>query len=286
MPKFTSGLAVATALLALAACTEGIGLQDDYETARGATPGGTSFNRQLHAGYLELSTAERAEYDWVDSGHFATKALSAAGDEQVSPDPIYSRRLPPDSVTPLTDARGQLTSALEAGARTRTPEATAEAQISFDCWLQEQEEDHQSRDISLCRERFYAALERVQTDMGLPAFAAAGGPDGGYLVFFDFDSAKLSDQGMATVEAAAAALKGGRATKVALSGHADGSGSSAYNMELSKRRLEAVRQLLLSAGIKAEQIGLAPYGETRPRVTAATNAPSAENRRVEIDLLK
>jgi OOP family OmpA-OmpF porin len=285
MPKLASGIAVATAVILLAACAEGIGLQDDYEAARGSTPEGSDFNRHLHAGYLELSATERAEYDWADSGHFATKALSAAGDEQVSPDPIYARRLPSGSVATLTEARKQLTSALESGARTRTPETTAKAQTSFDCWLQEQEEDHQSRDIALCRERFYAALARVQTDMGLPAVASAGSGDG-YLVFFDFNSAKLTGQGMATVEAAAAALKTGAAAKVSLSGHADASGAAAYNMELSKRRLEAVEQLLLSAGVKAEQIGLVPYGETRPRVMTDANAPASQNRRVEIKLLR
>ncbi|MDH3594291.1 MAG: OmpA family protein [Rhodospirillales bacterium] len=284
MSKFVSGLAVGTALFVLAACAQGIALEDDYEAARAATPEGPAFNRHLHADYMELSTTERGEYDWIDSGHFATKALSAAGDEQVSPDPIYSRRLPPDTVATLTEARKQLTSALEAGARNRTPEAAAESQTSFDCWLQEQEENHQSDDISLCRERFYAALARVQTDMGQRVASAR--PGDGHLVFFDFNSAKLTGQAVATVEAAAAALKAGAATKVALSGHADGVGSSTYNMELSQRRLEAVRQLMLSAGIKAEQIGLASYGDTRPRVTTRGDAAEPQNRRVEIDLLK
>jgi outer membrane protein OmpA-like peptidoglycan-associated protein len=282
MSNFLSGLAVGTALFLLAACAEGIGLEDNYETARGATPEGTAFNRHLHADYMALSTAERGEYDWVDSGHFATKALSAAGDEQVSPDPIYSRRLPPDTVATLTEARKQLTSALETGARNRTPEAAAEAQTSFDCWLQELEEIHQSDDIALCQERFYAALARVET----PVAAAPAKPDDGYLVFFDFNSAKLTGQAAATVEAAAAVLKSGAATKVALSGHTDRVGSSAYNMELSQRRLEAVKQLMLSAGIKAEQIGLASYGDTRPRVTTRDDAAEPQNRRVEIDLLK
>ncbi len=286
MSKFVSGLAAATALLLLAACAAGIALEDDYEAARGATPEGPAFNRHLHADYMVLSTAERGEYDWIDSGHFATKALSAAGNEQVSPDPVYSRRLPPDTVATLTEARKQLTSALEAGARNRTPEAAAESQTSFDCWLQEQEENHQSDDITLCREQFYAALARVQTDMGRPVSTASAKLDDGYVVFFDFNSAKLTGQAAATVEAAAAVLKAGAATKVALSGHADGAGSSAYNMELSERRLEAVKQLLLSAGIKAEQIGLASYGDTRPRVTTRDEAAEPQNRRVEIDLLK
>ncbi len=122
--------------------------------------------------------------------------------------------------------------------------------------------------------------------MGRPVVAASSSTDTGYLVFFDFNSAKLTDQAAATIEAAAAALTAGAATKVALSGHADGAGPSSYNMALSERRLEAVKQFLLSAGVKAEQIGLAPYGETRPRVTTRDDAAEAQNRRVEINLLK
>jgi outer membrane protein OmpA-like peptidoglycan-associated protein len=286
MSKTARIVLAGTALVLLAACAEGVHLEDDYTAAQSAEPQGSAFNRHLYASYLEISTAERSEYDWADSGHFATKALSAAADEQVSPDPVYTRRLPTGTTAELKDARRQLTNALERGARGKTPQDAATAQTSFDCWLQEQEENHQSEDIAACRDRFYTTLAKVQSKLDLPVARAPASPKDGYLVFFDLDSTKLDDQGVKTVEAVATELKAGVATKVVLTGHADRAGSDAFNMGLSERRLEVVKQLLLSAGLKAEQIELTPYGETRPRVTTGDNVTAPENRRVEIELAK
>ena len=65
-------------------------------------------------------------------------------------------------------------------------------------------------------------------------------------------------------------------------GHADRSGSDAYNVELSRRRAEAVASLLASAGIPRASITTDARGEEQPRVPTADGVREPQNRRVEI----
>lgn len=257
-------------------------LADNYDAARAATPEGGDFNRHLHGGYLKLATAERAEYDWADSAAFSDKALAAAQGQDVGPDTLYDRSVPKSKRDELTQARKKLTTALSAGGRTKAPENAAKAQTSFDCWIQEQEENHQSRDIDACRNEFYAALGEVDRKMGGKLLALSND----YLVYFGFNSTKLSDEASATLAGAAKNLASGKAKRLILAGHSDQAGPGVYNFELSERRVNAVRQFLLSSGVKAEQISISAFGDTQPRVAVPDNTAEPQNRRVEINLIK
>ncbi|MDH3472259.1 MAG: OmpA family protein [Rhodospirillales bacterium] len=265
----------AAALLAVSACAEFGGY--GYKTAEveASRLQASEFNRNLYRDYLDLADAERAEYDWKDAHYFAGKALAAAQDEEVGPESIYERRLPAGSVAELRGARNRLVEALDRGAAVKAPGPAAAAQTGFDCWLQEQEEDHQPDDIAACRETFELAMAQVDEALG-PR----------YTVYFDFDSAKLSGDAEQVLKQVAEAAKASKDAAVLISGHADRAGSEAYNLALSQRRVSAIRRLLLSAGVKAEQIGTAEYGETAPAVHTLDATPEARNRRVEINVVQ
>ncbi len=284
MSKISAFLVVGGAALMLSACADdgrfadmtagGFGLKDDYETASATMPAGSDFNKNLHSGYMELATAERQEYDWRDSSYFSSKALAAAKGETVLPDSLGSRKLPKESVAELSGAHAQLTAALQGGAAVRAPADAARAQVSFDCWMQEQEENHQPSDWAACRDVFNQAMARLK-----------GAPQDRYVIFFDFDSMKIDSQAEQLIMAAATAAKltGG---KLLVSGHADRAGDESYNMALSQRRVQAVRDMLMSAGIKLESISTTQYGETQPMLATDDNQPARQNRRVEINLFQ
>lgn len=65
-----------------------------------------------------------------------------------------------------------------------------------------------------------------------------------------------------------------------IEGHTDSDGSDAYNMNLAKRRAEAVASIARAAGVKS--IEVRAYGERKPRASNATKAGKRLNRRVEI----
>ncbi len=78
---------------------------------------------------------------------------------------------------------------------------------------------------------------------------------------------------------------------VLVSGHTDTIGSAKYNQKLSERRAHAVREYLISQGIKGEQIEAKGYGETNPIAQCGkiknrkkSISCQAPNRRVEVEV--
>ncbi len=71
-------------------------------------------------------------------------------------------------------------------------------------------------------------------------------------------------------------------TVVQVEGHTDSTGSESYNMDLSRRRAESVRNLMLQRGVPSSRMQVVAYGETMPVATNQTAAGRQLNRRVEI----
>jgi len=105
-----------------------------------------------------------------------------------------------------------------------------------------------------------------------------------YIVFFDFDRALITPTAATTIKQAAADAKAGKSTRLDVTGHADKSGGDAYNMALSLRRGNAVKDQLVREGIPANQIAVVGRGESMPLVQTADGVREPQNRRVEIVL--
>jgi hypothetical protein len=134
----------------------------------------------------------------------------------------------------------------------------------------------------------YSVMLRLGYKFGPPAPAMAPvsppPPVAQYIVFFDFDRATLTAQAMTTIKQAAAAAKAGNKTRIGVTGHTDRSGSDAYNMALSLRRANAVKDALVREGIPAAGITVVGRGESQPLVPTADGVREPQNRRVEIVL--
>ncbi len=72
---------------------------------------------------------------------------------------------------------------------------------------------------------------------------------------------------------------------VMVEGHTDSFGNADYNMVLSERRADSVKQALVERGIEPERIVSRGYGETRPIASNVTEAGRQLNRRVEVVIL-
>jgi outer membrane protein OmpA-like peptidoglycan-associated protein len=104
------------------------------------------------------------------------------------------------------------------------------------------------------------------------------------MVFFDFDKSDVNQQALATIRQAAGNSKQGGVQRLNVTGHTDRAGSEQYNMALSLRRANAVKQVLISEGIPADAIVVIGRGESQPLVPTADGVREAQNRRVEIIL--
>ena len=102
------------------------------------------------------------------------------------------------------------------------------------------------------------------------------------VIYFEYDSSVLTDEGRFIVEAHAAYLANNPGMAVVLEGHADERGTREYNIGLGEQRAQAVRRVLLLQGASADQLGTVSYGEERPAVTGAGDEAYLQNRRVEL----
>ena len=102
------------------------------------------------------------------------------------------------------------------------------------------------------------------------------------IVFFEFDSAEVPAEATDTVAFARDNYQvcGWRGFDVV--GHADRSGSDAYNIALSEERAAAVVAAMTNAGIPANLMNSSAEGESNPRVPTDDGVREPQNRRVEI----
>ena len=71
-----------------------------------------------------------------------------------------------------------------------------------------------------------------------------------------------------------------------LSGHTDNTGSAAFNLNLSKKRAEAVKNHLVAQGIDPKRITTEGVGSTKPIASNDTAQGREANRRVEFLVIK
>jgi peptidoglycan-associated lipoprotein len=102
------------------------------------------------------------------------------------------------------------------------------------------------------------------------------------VIYFDYDSAKVSDDSLGVLEAHGNFIASNGNVSVRLEGHADERGSREYNIALGDRRAQSVRRILLFQGASSDQLETISYGEERPAVLGHDDAAWSKNRRVEL----
>ncbi|MGQ9499567.1 MAG: OmpA family protein [Dissulfurimicrobium sp.] len=102
---------------------------------------------------------------------------------------------------------------------------------------------------------------------------------------FDFDKSNIKKEFIPILEQAVEILKAHPGVKVIVEGYCDGIGTEAYNMKLSERRANSVKQFLVKNGISADNIQTVGYGKTHPIASNKTAEGRAMNRRVEFKIL-
>jgi len=101
-------------------------------------------------------------------------------------------------------------------------------------------------------------------------------------VYFDADSAELTPDGKKVLEAAVGALRGCKVPSVEVLGLADAVGAPQVNLELSRRRSEAVFHALTAAGLPAAEFKLGAAGQAGAVTADGQVAPV--RRRVDVTL--
>lgn len=99
-------------------------------------------------------------------------------------------------------------------------------------------------------------------------------------VTFEFNSATLTAGSQPVLADVAADVKRYPRLKIELQGHTDSVGADKYNLNLSEKRAQSVREYLIAQGVGEQQLTAKGYGEAEPIADNKTEEGRAQNRRV------
>ena len=102
---------------------------------------------------------------------------------------------------------------------------------------------------------------------------------------FDFDKAFLRPENRELLSRIAGILLTSRDYAIYVYGHTDDIGSDHYNLELSERRAQSVRDYIVEVGVDSGLIETKGFGKTKPLVAGTSAQARAQNRRVEIGIV-
>jgi outer membrane protein OmpA-like peptidoglycan-associated protein len=103
-----------------------------------------------------------------------------------------------------------------------------------------------------------------------------------FILFFRFESDELTEESRALLPQVLQAIKNRPVPEIAVVGHTDTMGTAGSNIELGLRRANAIRSVLIDAGVDAALIEATSHGEADLLVKTADEVPEPRNRRVDI----
>jgi len=110
--------------------------------------------------------------------------------------------------------------------------------------------------------------------------------DGFKSLYFGFDSYAVSTDMDARIAQDAQRAQQVPGSRIRIEGNCDEFGSDEYNYALGLKRAKAVKDALRMQGIPASRMVMVSYGESNPACSAQTDACYAQNRRVDLRLVK
>jgi outer membrane protein OmpA-like peptidoglycan-associated protein len=179
------------------------------------------------------------------------------------------------------DLAKQYQSNSEAQAQLARQQAAAEQQKADEA-TQQAEKYRQEREAELAQlqQALGEIAETHRTAMGLVMTLDSKS------IRFDFDKATIKPEYRDILNRIAGILMTLKGHSIAVYGYTDDIGTQTYNLQLSQRRAEAVRDFLVQIGIPATTITSAKgFGKSDPRVPGDSEQARAANRRVEIAIV-
>jgi len=137
--------------------------------------------------------------------------------------------------------------------------------------------DNQEQDMRQAMANSEAASVRREGDMLAVMFKSD--------MTFDFNSSTVRPGLYTEIDRVASVMQRYPQTLIQVEGHTDNVGTEIYNMNLSRKRAQAVCDLLVQRNISSQRVGVIGFGESSPIASNNTETGRKMNRRVEIKIV-
>ncbi len=104
-------------------------------------------------------------------------------------------------------------------------------------------------------------------------------------LYFDYDKDLIRDEYKIYLKEMAVIVKSHSDLRIKVTGHTDADGSDAYNLELSKRRAQAIVNFFVQEGLSADRIEIDFKGKREPVAPNSTPEGKQRNRRVDFSFI-
>jgi OOP family OmpA-OmpF porin len=279
-PKAKDSLKTASMLAALliGGCA-GIGVQKLAQTQ----PQGTLFTIALAKEYLDFSSRESSQfYDQISASYFARKGLDAAIGVVVPPETLDRWSIPAHAQAEMQASRDRLLEAINTPTTADVSSELASAQVNFDCWIEEQDENRQPENIAFCRNRYLDALSQAEQKIAAAQSGKNLLPTSPYNVFYKIGQTDVPVEANRVLDQLIALMKQINDYRMVIDGHADKTGPSVKNLAISDQRATKMKSAIVLKGAADEKIKTFAHGDSGS--TSKKGTSNARDRRVDITL--
>ena len=263
-----------------------------------------NFQEYLLTEYKKRATFEADEmHDWNSAKLYSEKALKSLETDEIYPEEISYWKLPEENINEIRIAYDNLMTVYK-DAKKIDPFNLARAISSLDCWSEQQEENWQTWDINNCKDDFINAMYNIyekisaqekeqetsnikyknlenKTKEEVTVVTKNKDEELIQIIYFDFDKFNLSEVSMDKIKLFLNNYEN-KISKYLVVGHTDTKGTNNYNLSLSIKRAEVVKEILINYGIDESSIKIFGKGEESLAVDTPDDTKQPANRRVEI----
>ena len=260
-----------------------------------------TFHQHLISNYQQNASFEaKIMHDWNSAKLYSEKALKALDGENIYPEKINYWKIPLSRIKNIKSGYDNLLSVYEEAILV-DPKNLAKAISSLDCWSEQEEEIWQTWDIEKCRNDFHSAMhviyektvnkkrseEKIKKEESTSNISIVTQNDKEeimQIIYFDFDDSKLSEVSESVLISFLNKNKNNLSRYIIL-GHTDTKGSKAYNLSLSLKRANFIKQILISEGINEKNVSILGKGEEETAVSTPDETKHPANRRAEVKIM-
>ena len=253
--------------------------------------------------YKEFAYSELYEmHDELDANYFAFKANNILKTKIIRIENPKNWKIPDNYENEAKEEYKKINSLLKEELTFQYPKLVAKLVSGYDCWLEQIEENWQIKDIENCKNKFTNAYKKIlasetskqsiskkhKPEINSSAvseknksYFIKGDKTKSVLVFFNYDSHKLSISEKDKLDNYISTLIKTDSNPIIIYGHTDTKGSKKYNLILSEQRALSVSKYFRKKGINNKLI-IKSYGEDYPLIITGDNVEEENNRRVEV----